>query len=187
MYMPTLRRHWTVEDLEDLPSDGNRYEVIDGELFVTPAPSYRHGAAVGEIFARLREFLRRERVGFAFGAPIDIGFAADRVVEPDVVILPLIAGRRPEHFRDVRRVLVAIEVVSPSSARADRVDKRDLYRAEGVAEYWVVDLDARVIERSTPSDARVEVLDEEITWRCEGAAEPFVMDLTDYFAEVLDT
>ena len=72
MYMPTLRRHWTVEALEDLPSDGNRYEVIDGELFVTPAPSYRHQAAVGEIFARLREFLRREPVGYAFGAPIDI-------------------------------------------------------------------------------------------------------------------
>jgi Uma2 family endonuclease len=186
MYMPTLRRHWTVEDLEDLPPDGNRYEVIDGELFVTPAPSYRHQAAVGELYARLREYLRREHVGFAFGAPVAIEFSSDRVVEPDVVVLPLVAGKRPEHFRDVRRVLLAVEVVSPSSARADRVEKRDLYRAESVGAYWVVDLDARTIERSIPADPRVEVFDALIEWRCEDATEPFVLDLTDYFAQVLD-
>jgi Uma2 family endonuclease len=184
--MPTLRRHWTVDDLEDLPSDGNRYEVIDGDLFVTPAPSYRHQAAVGELFSRLYEYALRERVGYVFGAPIDVEFSKDRVVEPDITVLPLAAGKRPERFADVGRVLLAVEVVSPSSARADRVEKRELYRAEGVSEYWIVDLDSRTIERSVPSDPRVEVLDEHLEWKCEGANDPFVLDVTDYFAKVLD-
>jgi len=186
MYMPTLRRHWTVEDLEELPSDGCRYEIIGGELLVTPAPTYRHQAAVGELFRRLYDYVLQHGVGYVFGAPIDLEFSRDSVVQPDVAVLPLVNGKRPESFNDVRRVLLAVEVVSPSSARADRVEKRDLYRTERVGEYWIVDLDSRTIDRSVPSDARIEVHDEQITWKCEGATEPFVLDLTNYFARVLD-
>ena len=186
MYMPTLRRHWTVEDLQDLPSDGNRYEVIDGELFVTPAPTYRHQAAIVEMVARLREYLLHQRVAFVLAAPVDVEFSSARLVQPDLIVIPAVGGKRPENFAEAGRLLLAIEVVSPSSARADRVDKREVYRAEGVAEYWVIDLDARVVERSIPSDPRIEILDEQITWKCEGATDPFVMDLTNYFAQVLD-
>jgi Uma2 family endonuclease len=186
MDMPTLRRHWTVDDLDDLPSDGNRYEVIDGELFVTPAPSYRHQTAVVEMVVRLREYLARERVAFVLVAPVDVEFSKETLVQPDLIVIPAVEGKRPETFTEAGRLLLAIEVVSPSSARADRVEKRELYRAEDVSEYWIVDLDSRTIERSVPSDRRVEVLDERIEWTCEGAAEPFVMDLTDYFVQILD-
>jgi len=186
MYMPTLRRHWTVEDLEDLPSDGSRYEVIDGELCVTPAPTLRHQYAIGEMVGRLGEYLKRQPVAFAFPSPVDVQFSGERLVQPDIVVMPAVAGRRPETFAEAGRLLLAIEVISPASARLDRVGKRDLYRAEGVEEYWIVDLDSRIIERSVPSDHRVEVLGDQITWNCEGAAEPFVLDVTDYFARVLD-
>src|SRR5665213_1667708 len=129
--MPILDRHWTVDDVHVLPDDGNRYEVIDGELFVTPAPSARHQTAVGEMFARLREYLLRERFGYAFTSPADIVFSPRRAVQPDVFVVPLVNGRRPESWTDVRTLLVAVEVVSPSSRRADRIVKRALFRDEG--------------------------------------------------------
>jgi Uma2 family endonuclease len=97
-----------------------------------------------------------------------------------------VAGRRPEHFDEVRRLLVVAEVLSPSTARADRVRKRTLYRDEQVPEYWVVDLDARTFERTTPREERPEILSEQLVWRPDGSSQPFVIDLEAYFASVLD-
>jgi Uma2 family endonuclease len=186
MYMPQLERHWTVDDVHALPDDGNRYEVIDGELFVTPAPRLRHQDAVGELFALLREYLKRERLGHAFVAPADVAFSRTRLVQPDVFVLPLVNGRKPEQFTDVGRLLLAAEVLSPSTARADRVAKRTLFRDEGVPEYWIVDCDARTFERSPPSDARPDILVDEVIWHPEGASAPLVIDLQRYFSAVLD-
>ncbi|MEP6491411.1 MAG: Uma2 family endonuclease [bacterium] len=184
--MPSLRRRWTAGDLEELPDDGMRYEIIDGELFVTPAPSFRHQEAVGRLYALLAPYLRSERVGHAFIAPADVVFSNTRLVQPDVFVVPLIGGRRPERFIDVGRLLLAVEVLSPSTARADRVAKRVLFRDEGVAGYWIIDLDSRTVERSTPADERVDVLADQLSWRLEGAASPLVIDLPQYFADVLD-
>jgi Uma2 family endonuclease len=156
MHMPLLKRRWTVDDLADLPDDGQRYEVIDGELFVTPAPSPRHQDAIAELYVLLREYLSRERVGHAYFAPADVTFSRTRAVQPDLLVVPLIGGRRPDRFGDLGPLLLAVEVLSPSTARADRVAKRTMFRDEGVAEYWIVDLDARTIERSTPADPRFE-------------------------------
>ena len=179
-------KRWTVEMLDALPDDGNRYEIIDGELFVTPAPAWRHQAAVARLWSILDSYLQRERIGVALLAPADVVFAEDRGVQPDVFVVPLVEGKRPEHFDDVRRLLLAAEVLSPSTARADRVKKRSLYRDEQVPEYWVVDLDARTFERTTPGDDRPEVLVDQVVWRPERASEPLVIDLAAYFASVLD-
>ncbi len=184
MSMPAIQRHWTVADVHALPDDGQRYEVIDGELFVTPAPSWHHQDALLEMAARLRDYLSREPVGHVFVAPAVVVLSAKRGIQPDVFVTPLVNGRRPEAWSDVGRLLLAIEILSPSTARADRVVKRALFRDEGVPEYWIVDLDARTIERSTPADARVDVLADELTWRPEGAASPLVIDLPEYFARI---
>ena len=186
MHMPMLKRHWTVDDLADLPDDGQRYEVIDGELFVTPSPAPRHQAAIAELYVLLREYLSRERVGYAYFGPADVIFSPTRAVQPDLLVVPLINGRRPDRFVDVRRLLFAAEVLSPSTARADRVAKRRMFRDEGVADYWIVDLDARTVERSTPADSRFEVLVDRIEWFPAGAETPLVIDLADYFTRVLD-
>jgi Uma2 family endonuclease len=186
MGMPLLKRRWTVDDLLDLPDDGNRYEVIDGELVVTPAPSLRHQDAIAEMHVRLREYLAREPVGRAYFAPADVVFSPTRAVQPDLLVIPLINHRRPERFEDVGTLLLAIEVLSPSTARADRVAKRVMFRDQGVAEYWVIDLDARAVERSTPADPRVEVLVDRLEWLPVGAASSFVVDLPEYFRAVLE-
>jgi Uma2 family endonuclease len=103
-----------------------------------------------------------------------------------VFVVPLSAGRRPRRFDDVGRLLLAAEVLSPSTGRADRVTKRVLFRDESVPEYWVVDLDSRTIERSTPRDSRIERIDDRLEWQPEGAASALTIDVADYFARVLD-
>jgi Uma2 family endonuclease len=186
MRMPLLKRHWTVDDLLDLPQDGNRYEIIDGELFVTPAPSLRHQEAIAEMHVRLREYLSREPVGHAYFAPADVIFSPTRAVQPDLLVMPLVKRRRPERFEDVGTLLLAVEVLSPTTARADRVAKRVMFRDQGVGEYWIIDLDARAVERSTPADSRVEVLVDRLEWQPVGAATALVVDVAEYFAKVLD-
>jgi Uma2 family endonuclease len=185
MHMPTLKRRWTVDDLEELPNDGSRYEIIDGELFVTPAPTWAHQRAAALLWSLLAEYLKREPVGGPLIAPADVPFSRTSSVQPDVFVVPLVDGWPPERFADVRHLLLAAEVLSLSTARSDRVHKRTLYRREGVDEYWIVDLDARTFERSTPADARVEICVDRIEWSPPGASAPLVIDLARYFAEVM--
>ena len=186
MVMPNLKRQWTVAERDELPHDGNRYEVIDGELFVTPAPSLLHQLAIGRLYRLIADYLDREPVGHAVGSPADIVFAPGRGVQPDLFVLPLVGGRIPRRFSDVQRLMVAVEVLSPSTAHTDRVEKRRLYREESVAEYWIVDLDSRIIERSTPSDLRPEILDSHLEWLPEGATTALRIDLAAFFERVIE-
>ena len=186
MSMPMLKRQWTVADLDDLPDDGNRYEVIDGELFVTPAPTWVHQRAITHLHRLLDDYLTVQRAGYALVAPADIVFSPKRGVQPDIFAVPPAEGHFPKSFGEVGRLLVAAEVLSPSTARSDRVVKRKLFRDERVPEYWIVDLDSRTIERSTPDEPRPEILSERLTWLPDGATEPLDIDLTAYFARVLD-
>ena len=186
MSMPLADRIWTVDAVRALPDDGNRYEVIDGELFVTPAPSWTHQNAVMRLYRTLAAYLDREPYAHAMLAPADVTFSRGRSVQPDLFIVPLVEGSRPpRHFDEVRRLLLTVEMLSPTTARADRVAKRVLFREESVAEYWVVDLDARTVERSTPADPRVEIIADRLEWNVAGASTPLVIDLPSYFAEVL--
>jgi Uma2 family endonuclease len=169
-----------------LPRDRNRYEVIGGSLVVSPGPSWSHQAAVEQLLVRLFEYLRSTRAGYLKSGPADIEFSKDTLVQPDLFVVPLESGKAPRRWEDVRRLLLVIEVLSPSSARTDRVNKRELYLAFGAPEYWVVDIDARLIERWRPGDARPEIVSELIRWHPEGATAAFVVDLAEYFGQVLD-
>ena len=184
--MPMLRRRWTVADLHDLPETNERYEVIDGALFVTPAPSWPHQRAVAELHRLLQEYVTAHLIGCAYFAPADVVFSQQRGVQPDVFVVPLVNGRRPDSFDEAGRLLLAAEVLSPATARADRVAKRTLYKEEGVPEYWVVDLDARTFERTTPGEPRAEVLTERIEWAPASSLPPLVIDVPAFFARVLD-
>ena len=184
--MHALRREWTADDLQNMPDDGQRYEVIDGELFVTPSPAAVHQIALAVLFRRIADYVDREYIGYAFFSPSDITFSPRRSVQPDLFVVPLVDGRPPRVFRDMKHLLLAVEALSPSTARLDRVKKRALYRDEGVEEFWIVDLDARTFERSTPADSRVDVLDVALEWRPVGSSTPFVVDVPAFFEQVLD-
>jgi Uma2 family endonuclease len=173
---------WTVEDVRLLPDDGNRYEVIDGVLYVTPAPRLVHQDGVAAVHRSLHAFVVRNPVGWVLQSPADIEFSPRDGVQPDVFVAPLVGGRRPRDWKEIGRLVLAVEVLSPSTARRDRREKRRLYQRHA-DEYWIVDLDARLVERWRPEDVRPEVLEETLTWHPAGAAEPLIVDLQAYFRE----
>jgi Uma2 family endonuclease len=185
MGMPAALRprhsEWTAELVRQLPDDGNRYEVVDGELLVSPAPSRYHQRAVLLLWRLLEDFLRTHEIGVALAAPCDVEFAPSRMVQPDVYCVPLVNGRIAERFVPADGLLLAAEVLSPFTARFDRHTKRHLYQLERVPEYWIVDVNARLIERWHPDDERPQICDEIIEWRIAGHAPTLTIDLGEYF------
>ncbi|MHB1225617.1 MAG: Uma2 family endonuclease [Gemmatimonadaceae bacterium] len=167
-----------------LPDDGKRYEVVDGELLVTPAPTWQHQRAVRQLFLRLHAHTVHHPIGDVMFAPADVEFGADRMVEPDLFVVPLVDGRAPRTWQESGRLILAVEILSPGTARADRVVKRRLYQSEGVPEYWVVDVDARLVERWCPGDERPEIVTGRLGWRPDPAQPALEIELAAYFAEV---
>lgn len=170
----------TADMVRALPDDGRRYEVVHGELLVTPAPRAWHQEIVGRLFLELRRHLAGRPVGHALMSPADISWSEDTLVQPDVFVVDLAEARTLDWTR-MRTLLLAVEVLSPSSARADRFTKRRLYQERAIPAYWVVDPDARLVEVWTP-DATFPVVERErVVWRPAGAAEPLVLRLQELF------
>jgi Uma2 family endonuclease len=185
MGMPQVSAPWTAEQVRALPSDGKRYEVVGGWLLVTPAPGLLHQRAVLAVAHLLAVFVSRHGLGEVLISPADIQFSDRDLVQPDVFVTPLVDGRRPRAWGEIRSLSLAVEVLSPSTARADRWVKRALYQGAGVAEYWILDLDARVVERWRPHDERPEILSNRIEWNPPQVEEALVIDLEALFGEVL--
>lgn len=178
---------WTVELVRALPDDGKRYEVLDGELFVTPAPGNPHQRAAAEMHLILGPYTRDNRVGETWLAPTDLVFGPRRLLEPDLFVVALVAGKRTMDEGEMpQRLLLTVEILSPSTRRADRVRKRAIYMDEGVPEYWIVDLDARLIERWRQGDARPEIVTESLSWQPIAEVPALELDLPRFFAAVLD-
>jgi Uma2 family endonuclease len=185
MVMPDTLERWTAARVRQLPEDGKRYEVVDGVLLVTPSPRFDHQEAVFRLAQILDAYLRGVGGAHVVISPADVELNPHTLVQPDVFVVPSVAGRRPRDWTDVPGLLLAAEIVSPTTARADRTDKRRGYQRAGVPECWVVDLDARLVERWRPGDERPEVLTERLTWQVGREAKPLVVDLIAYFREVL--
>ena len=185
MGMPQMAHAWTPDEVRALPDDGRRYEVVAGELLVTPAPSLPHQEAVLRLSRLLSEYTERTSVGYAALSPADIEPEEGALVQPDVFVAPLRAGRRPRSWAEIDRLLLAVEVLSPSTARADRTVKRRLYQRTGVPEYWIVDLEARLVERWRPGDERPEILTDALQWEAGTGVEPLVIELPAFFTAVL--
>ena len=192
MAMPGgVLRRWTAREVRELiaaaPLATPRYELVDGELLVTPSPGAPHQLAVTRLVSVLAVYLDRERVGTAITSPSDVELEAEFVTQPDLFAVPKGEWRRVmAEGLPIRELLVAIEILSPSSSRHDRVRKRPLYQRH-IPEYWIVDLDARLIERWMPGDDRPELLTETLSWHPPGATTAFTLDLPAYFESVFAT
>ena len=138
---------WTYEDYVRLPDDGQRYEIIAGVLYVTAAPTFGHQYIVAELFAALRAYVRQRELGVVLPAPFEVHLPdIAQPVQPDVLFLRAERQPPPEagYFEGVPDLVV--EVLSPSTARTDRVVKFWAYEQAGVPEYWIVDPRARLVE-----------------------------------------
>jgi Uma2 family endonuclease len=172
--------YYTAGMVRAMPDDGNRYEVVYGELLVTPAPRPWHQVVVQRLTLALGKYLEREAAGLVLSSPADISWGPDVLLQPDVFVVPLEEARTLTWSR-MRTLLLVAEVLSPSSLKGDRFLKRLRYREAGVPLYWVVDGDERVVEVWTPADDFPAIERDRLVWRPAVVAEPFTLPLEELF------
>jgi Uma2 family endonuclease len=176
---------WTVAQLHALPDDGNKYEIIDGVLYVTPSPRFLHERAVAELAWILRPYATP--LGFAImPRDGDVKYSERTLVQPDAFVYISTAERKVRDWADVHPLQLVIEVLSRSTKRRDRTVKRDLYQGQRIPQYWIVDLDLRVIEVWTPDAVTAERHTEQLRWQPVATEPPLLIDLVAYFSDLLD-
>ena len=185
MGMPHAAEPWTAERVRALPDDGNRYELVSGELVVTPAPRGVHQVAIRQLVRILDPWLSQTGGGELLWSPADISLGEDEILQPDLFVCRTASGLPVRDWHDITALTLAIEVLSPATARYDRTLKRLRYQRARVPEYWIVDLDARLIERWRPDDARPEILTERLTWRADAERPELEIDLAELFVSIL--
>jgi len=179
---PTPTRYtWTYDEYARLPDDGNRYEVIDGEVLVTPAPSTTHQHIAGTLYIRLRRFVEEHDLGVVL-PDVDLLFVEGQFLRPDLLFVPD-AARDGITSRGVHKTPgLVVEVLSPSSGSIDRVKKPGRYRDFGVPEYWVVDPEARAVwVWRFAGAAEPERVEGRLSWKPEGAGAALVLEMEELF------
>lgn len=178
MVMDLLVPRFTVDMLDDFPDDGNRYELLDGSLIVTPAPSMDHQMVASRLFGLLLNAVGNEAHVLAIGA-IQRGNSTQ--LQPDILVLPGSYARNT-NWREVHGWWLAVEVISPSSRVYDREVKRAAYLALGVEEYWIVDPRAESIEIWKPGEATSMTVTDVLEWRPRSLRRTVVLDIAKVFS-----
>ena len=137
--------HWTYSDYAALPDDGNRYEIVDGVLYMAPAPTTFHQSANRWFVYYFTAHFQIPGLGHVFAAPTDVELGPHDVVQPDVIVV-LSGSTTIIPSRIIGALDLVVESGSPSTAGYDRREKQDAYARAGVAEFWVADPNAQTIE-----------------------------------------
>ena len=144
--MTSVKGRLTYQDYAALPSDGRRYEILDGELYVSAAPNRTHQYVLVELLTTLHSHVKANGLGEVYVAPFDVILADTTIVQPDIIF---VANDRLAIFSDrgaESAPTLVIEILSPSTGHVDRGRKLQLYARYGVLYYWIVDPEQRVIE-----------------------------------------
>jgi Uma2 family endonuclease len=180
MAMPHTARAWTIEELQRLPDDGNKYELVEGELFVTPAPNETHETILARLHQLLVPYVAANDLGAVY-RPRAVVRTRGSEVEPDLMVRA--ERMRPKtSWEKAPLPILVVEVASDSTRRRDYGPKRDWYMKIGVAEYWIVDGDACEIT-VVRQRAKARVESETIEWRPRGAGRSLRISLADLFAD----
>ena len=179
MSTPSRDRRWTLEELHALPEDSNTYELIDGELFVTPAPTDEHGDICARLIAILLPYVLAQGLGLVY-VPRGVFRVGIRVqVEPDLMVRH--QNTDPDGALEKAPLpSLVVEVLSKRTRNYDLTTKRATYLMAGVAEYWVVDGKARTCTVFV-ADREPMVVSDELTWAPAGASVPLTFPLSKVF------
>lgn len=173
MSVRPMVKAWTLEELHRLPDDGNKYELVRGELFVTPAPAPKHQQVIARLLMLLVPYVAQQGVGQVHTARAVVRRGGSEV-EPDLYV-----GWIGETWEDSPAPILVVEVLSDSTRRRDQGPKRLFYMEDArVPEYWVVDGEAGAIRvvRARHEDLLVT---DTMTWQPEGASAPLTFRVTD--------
>lgn len=165
MHMATGVKRWTLDEVHSLPDDGNKYELVRGELFVTPPPGEDHETILALLSAILQPYVAAHGLGVVYHPRAVVRFEGSEV-EPDLMVRqPRRAPRRD--WDDAPVPILVVEVLSGSTRRRDQVQKRSLYLDAGVGGYWLVDPDRRTV-RVVRRGAEDLVVSDEMRWQPTG-------------------
>jgi Uma2 family endonuclease len=185
MSHPTQPYTWTYAEYARFPDDGNRYEVIDGEVLVTPAPSPRHQYILANLLVAMRAYVEQHRLGVVL-PDVDVLFVSGQFLRPDLVFVPE-SARAGITDRGVELPPgLIIEVLSPTSSSIDRVKKPRRYGDFGVPEYWVADPQERAVWvwRFAAGAVEPERVADHVTWAPAAGVEPLVLAAAEIFREL---
>jgi Uma2 family endonuclease len=183
MSMPAAL-YYSAEMVRALPDDGNRYETVHGELLVSPSPRYGHQLVLQRLATVISAYLADADVEGMFCVDADISWSSDTLVQPDLFVADPEEMRRAESWSDIRTLHLVVEILSPSSVKADRFTKRRLYQEQRIPTYWVVDIDNQQVETWTPEALFPAVERERLTWRHPATATDCVIELPRLFRAV---
>jgi Uma2 family endonuclease len=170
-------RPWTRADLDRLPDDGNRYEVVRGALLVTPPPAPEHDEIVAWLAEKLFAFVLAQGLG-RIHFPRSVVVAGPEQTEPDLMVRPL---RPVTKWEDAPVPILVVEVLSRGTRQRDLHAKRDFYLACGVDEYWIVDRFDRRVTRVTSDGS--ETLTTTLRWNPRQAGGSIDIDIVAMFDE----
>ena len=177
MAMSLPAKAWTLEELHRLPDDGNKYELIRGELFVTPPPSVDHEELLARLTDVLAAYVKKHGLGRVYHPRAVIRFQGSEA-EPDLMVRAVPPGAYGNAWEKLPAPLLVVEVLSPTTRRRDLVNKREYYIDAGAGEYWVVDGERREIRVSRRGESDI-MTRESLVWRAAG--EPLVLDVAALF------
>ena len=178
MHMAASTKQWTLEELHALPDDGNKYELVDGELYVTPPPNSDHETILARLSRILEPYVAREGLGLVYH-PRSVLRIGGSEVEPDLMV------RQPPPsadtaWEDMPVPILVIEIFSPYTRRRDVGAKYDFYVRNGIAEYWMIDPERLTITVASPGhDDRI--VGDALVWHPPGASEPLAIRRQDLF------
>src|SRR6266446_2572471 len=161
--IPPAKRLYTYDELvAEFPETNQPCELWDGELIISPAPSFNHQEIALSFYRRLHDWFSKRSLGKVIAAPIDMVLSPRRVTRPDVAFIA------QDRLGIIRKAIhgpvdLAVEVISLGGRTRDRIEKRDLYEQYGVKEYWIIDPEAQTVEVLCLEEGRYRLL-----MRCTG-------------------
>jgi Uma2 family endonuclease len=179
--MVTKTHRWVRADLERLPADGNRYEVLDGELFVTPQAAIGHQWTAARLLVALDAYCVAHDLGFVVG-PGAVIFDENEL-QPDVQVVP--GYRKPPggmRWAQFPYPILVVEVLSESTRQRDLVKKRAAYERLGIETYWIVDCDNRRVVALSARSAEPIIVTDALRWHPRGDLPPLEIPLESIFA-----
>jgi Uma2 family endonuclease len=181
MHMALESPRWTRADLARMPDADHKFEVIDGELLVSPAPRPAHDALVRVLWSLLATYCDRTGIAHVSGH-MPVFVAGDSETIPDIVVRKPVVPP-PEKWDDAPMPLLVVEVLSDATRQTDTIRKRQFYIESGIPEYWIVNGDARTVRVISSDGDRVE--GRTLRWRPSTTLDALSIDLPSLFTEAL--
>ncbi len=182
--MSIRTRPLTYDDLVQMPEDGNRYEIIGGELVVTPAPIPVHQRVLKPVFRLIDGFVEARGLGEVFFAPLDVQLGEHDIVEPDLIFIARERLGIVERTRVIGVPDLLVEILSPSTRTRDEALKARLYAEAGVREYWIADPDERTLRVYALEGGRYVPIPPDPEGVCSRVLPGLVVDAAALFVDV---